>query len=216
MSAERLIYGTGGEGASPARPAHATALVAPRELHMEILDTTNRNVWQTIEPISLQEYKAVVLDPPWVKVGVGASVFDEHWFDRSPDAAESGAMAVRDIGGRGFALCARAPADGGTLPAGPDGPRRLLVEKHHVVRYRAGRTVSILSTPDAGEYVHVVESGIAREPLVLPPGWRVRSLELAADWIVPLPVPTTAYFFANRDGYQGPLSVLPDGSAARL
>jgi hypothetical protein len=200
---------------SSARPPYATDLVAPRDLHMEIIDPATRAVWQSIEPISMAAYKAFTVEPPFLKVGIGASVMDEHWFERSPGAAPDGAMEVREIGGRRFAFCAVAPADGGRLPAGPDGPRLLMVEKHHVLLYRAGRSVPILRTPDGDDFVHVVHGGLVSTPLQLPAGWQLRSVELQRDWIVPLPSPTAALFFANRDGFQGPLTALPDEMGAR-
>jgi hypothetical protein len=117
-------------------------------------------------------------------------------------------MQEHEIGDRRFALCAR-PASSPALPAGPDGPRQLLVEKHHVLLYRGGRRVPVLHVPgaDGGDFVHVVEGGPDKPPLALPEGWTLSELTLEADRIVRLPTPTTVFFFPNRDSFQGPIAL---------
>ena len=47
-----------------ARPAYATELVAPRELHMEVIDPTTRAVWESIEPSALADYTALEVEAP--------------------------------------------------------------------------------------------------------------------------------------------------------
>jgi hypothetical protein len=191
-----------------ARPAQATALIGAQELHGEILDPSTRNVWQSLEPITREQYKALPLEAGWVPVGVGRGAMDEHWFARSPGAEEDGPMQVREIGGRRFGLCAR-PASMPTEVAGPGGPRFLLVEKHHVLRFVAGRAVPVLVHADGDRFVHVIEGGADKSPLTLPDGWKLDSVKLSADWVVRLPTPTTVFFFPNGDSYQGPVAELP-------
>jgi hypothetical protein len=83
------------------------------------------------------------------------------------------------------------------------------VHKHHVIRFVAGREVSVLLHPEGKRFVHVIEGGAGKAPLSLPEGWKLESLKLAEDWIVALPTPTTVFFFPNGDSYQGPLATLP-------
>jgi hypothetical protein len=191
-----------------ARPAHATALIGAQQLHGELLDPTTGNVWQSLEPISRADYEALPLEPSWLRIGVGSGAMDEHWFARSPGAREDGPMEQREIGGHRFGLCAR-PASAPTQPEGPDGPRHVLVEKHHVIRFAAGREVSILRRPDGQRFVHVIEGGEAKPRLALPEGWQLEEMKLAEDWVLQLPTPTTVFFFSNGDSYQGPLAELP-------
>jgi len=89
--------------------------------------------------------------------------------------------------------------------AGSAGPRRLLVEKHHVIRFAAGREVPVLEHPDGRRFVHVIEGGEGKAPLDLPDGWEIESVKLAENWVVYLPTPTTVFFLSNGDSYQGPL-----------
>jgi hypothetical protein len=188
-------------------PAFATPMIDAQQLHGELLDPRTRNVWQSLEPITPEEYQALPLEPGWLRVGIGRAAMYEHWFARSPGASEDGPMELCEIGGRRFGLCAR-PASTPTQPEGPDGPRMLLVEKHHVIRFLSGRPVSVVQHPDGRRYVHVIEGGEDKAPLVLPDGWQLEYVSPGEDWVVPLPTPTTVFFFANGDSYQGPLTEL--------
>jgi hypothetical protein len=183
-------------------------MIGAQQRHGEILDPATGNVWQSLGPISHDAYQALPIEPGWVRVGSGTGAMDEHWFTRSPGADEDGPMEQREIGGHRFGLCAR-PASGPTLPEGPEGPRHILVQKHHVVRFVAGREVAVLLRPDGERFVHVIEGGEAKPPLALPEGWQLETVKLAADWVLPLPTPTTVFFFPNGDSYQGPLAELP-------
>jgi hypothetical protein len=188
-----------------ARPVNATAMLGAQELHGEILDPSTGNVWQSLEPITREDYQGLPLEPGWLRVGVGRGAMDEHWFARSPGRGEDGPMELLEIGGRRFGLCAR-PASRPSLPAGPDGPRMLLVDKHHVVRFRSGRQVPILMGAEGNRFVHVIEGGEGKAPLALPDSWRLECVSLIDDWVLQLPNPTTVFFFANGDSYQGPLA----------
>ena len=141
-------------------------------------------------------------------MGIGVGAMDEHWFARSPGADEDGPMKLREIGGHRFGLCAR-PASAPTQPEGPGGPRLLLVEKHHVILFAAGREVPVPLHPDGGRFVHVIEGGKGKAPLALPAGWKLDTVKLTEDRVFRLPVPTTVFFFPNGDSYQGPLAQLP-------
>ena len=113
-------------------------------------------------------------------------------------------MEHREIGGRRFGLCAR-PASTPTQPAGPEGPRMLLVQKHHVIRFLSGRKVPVLLDPDGTRFVHVIEGVEGKASLAVPDGWMLEREELTEDGVLELPSPTTVLFFANGDSYQGPL-----------
>jgi hypothetical protein len=186
-------------------PDHVTAMIGAQQLHGELLDPSTANVWQSIEPISREDCDALPVEETWLRAGVGAGAMDEHWFMRSPGADEDAPMEERDIGGHRFCLCAR-PA---SAPSQREGPRHLLVEKHHVLRFVAGREIPVLRLPDGQRFVHVVEGGEDKPPLVLPEGWRLEALKLSEDWVLQLPTPTSVFFFRNGDSYQGPLAELP-------
>jgi len=125
------------------RPATATPLVRAQDLHGEVLDPSTGNVWQSLEPITHEAYQALPLEPGWRRVGIGRAAMNEHWFTRSPGREQDGPMQLLEIGGRRFGLCAR-PASAQSQPVGSDGPRMLLVDKHHVVRFVGARQVPVL------------------------------------------------------------------------
>jgi len=188
-----------------ARPVTATPLVGAQDLHGEILDPSTRNVWQSLEPITHEHFQALPLAPGWLRVGIGRGAMDEHWFTRSPGRREDGPMDLLEIGGRRFGHCAR-PASARSRPLGPGGPRRLLVDKHHVLRFEGGRQIPVLVDSAGDRFVHVIEGAEGREPLAVPDGWKLECVSLKEDWVVALPNPTTAFFFANGDSFQGPIA----------
>jgi hypothetical protein len=179
--------------------------VGAQELHGEVLDPGTGSVWQSLEPITREDYQALPLEPGWLRVGVGRGAMDEHWFARSPGKGEDGPLELLEIGGRCFGLCAR-PASKPLQPAGPGGPRMLLVDKHHVLRFLSGRQVPVLLDPDGHRFVHVIEGGEDKARLALPDGWRLERVSLVNDWVLELPHPTTVFFFPNGDSFQGPVA----------
>jgi hypothetical protein len=171
------------------------------ELHMEILDTQTAKVWQVMSGVGRAEYDALVVEPPYIKVGAGYAAMDEAYFARSPGADSDGPMELCELFGHTWGHCAR-PASSPELAAGEDGPRRLIVDKHHVVIYRAGRDLEFMTLPDGSEYVRVIAG---EAPLTLPDGWSLRTRTLDEPVTIRLPSPTTVFFFPNGDSFQGPV-----------
>lgn len=65
-----------------ARPDFATEMVGAQELHMEILDPTTRNVWQSLGPVTRAEYDAFPLEAVSVTGGERmspAKSLYRHW-----------------------------------------------------------------------------------------------------------------------------------------
>ena len=178
----------------------------PHEPHAEILDTTRGEVWQSQQPITPDQFRGLDLPEGFRPIGLGTGTMDLHYFRRSPGASGDGAVAQRDFSGHTFTFCAKPPADGPSLPAGGKGPRLLMVDKHHSLIFEPGRRVEFLVLPDGSEYVHVIDPAPGTEPLELPEGWTVRSVELAEQWVVHLPAPTKAFFFPGFESFQGPIA----------
>jgi len=180
------------------------ATVLPREPRCELLDTAKHEIWMAREPAPRAWFDALAPEPPLVKSGYGAGAMDRAWFRRSPGAAEDGPLATREIGGRIFQLVAR-PDLGGMRG---EFPRRLLVHKHHVIAFDAGRRVPLLRSAEGKDYVQLVTG---RAGLELPGGGSLRELMLDAEWVVELPCPTETWWFANGASFQGPVEA-PDGA----
>jgi hypothetical protein len=174
-----------------------------RNLHIEIIDTDTRQVWQALDPCTREEFQKLSVAPPFAKVGIGRGSMDRSYFSRSPDAAQDGPMLTREFDGRVFSLCAR-PGDM-SLPSGPEGPRQVSVYKHHVVIYQAGRELDWLHLPDGSEYVQVIDGAPDNPDLVLPDGWTTRTETLTEELAIELPYPATVFFFKNGESFQGPV-----------
>ena len=189
--------------------------------HAEVIDPTTRHIWQSIEPCDRGALAALDLpkgqETRLLSVGSGCVAMDERWFDRSPGADEDGAMQERTIDGRRFGHCAT-PVAGPFQPFGETGPNELSVDKHHALRFIAGRSVSVLRLPEGDDYVHVVDratflrgerAASGANGLDVPQGCVLGTITLDEDWVLRLPNPTRVFFFANGDSYQGPIASLP-------
>ena len=89
------------------------------------------------------------------------------------------------------------------------------MDKHHVLRFEAGREIPILVDTAGERLVHVIEGGEGKAPLAVPEGWTLESIPLEREWVLPLPNPTTVFFFPNGDSFQGPIEVPVRGVSAR-
>ena len=178
-------------------------------LHLEIIDTSSMQVWQTMADVTLEQYKALKVEPPYREVGIGngQARLSAHtsYFTRSPDAEQDGPMEKFEYGGLVWSNCAR-PADGPEHPAGPDGPVQMRVQKHHHIVYAAGSDISYLHTPDDEWFVQVIEGLTGEAPAVSAEGWELRTVRTEKELIFHLPCPSTVFFFRNFDSWQGPVS----------
>ncbi len=177
-------------------------------LHIEIIDTSNMQVWQTMANVTYDDYAALQVEAPYRKVGIGGLAAYCSFFRRSPNADSDGAMESMDYGEHHFSRCA-SPVGAPSFPAGPDGPRLMSINKHHSIVYTAGRDLHYLESPDGDAYVHVVGTGQARDALKIPEGWMFRVARIEKETIIHLPCPTSVLFFdtdAGLESYQGPVS----------
>ena len=65
----------------PAAPA-ANLTLAPRELHMEVMDARTLDVWLQQAPVTPEEFRAFRPEAPFVKSGVAHSAMDYASFRR--------------------------------------------------------------------------------------------------------------------------------------
>jgi len=177
-------------------------------LHMEIIDTSTSQVWQTMDDITTADAEALSVEPPYREVGIGngKARLSGHtsFFTRSPDADRNGPMETLEVAGHRWSNCAR-PIGAPAHPAGRDGPVQMSVQKHHTIVYEAGRELQYLRTPDDENFVQVIEGGPDKAPLVVPEGWKLSVHRVRKELIVALPCPTSVFFFRNFDSFQGPV-----------
>lgn len=188
-----------------ARGVEINETAHPREPHVEIMDASTSDVWLAPHPISPEEFEALEIPDPFVKMGCGVAVMDRAWFTRGPHARSDGPLESRMIGGHLFQLVAR-PDIEGVRRVGEKGPRILMVQKFHSIGFDAGREVDVLTLPDSTRYVQTTASvsGAPRER-ELPDGWSKNTITIDADWTIELPAPTTTIWFADFESFQGPI-----------
>ena len=197
----------------------ANYLVDCQKPHAEVLEVSTRTVWQSVEPISREEFAALNLPVGVVAVGIGCGVMDTHYFRQSPNAAAPGPMRDRIIEGHRFVHCANPPAAGPEKPI-PNGPVRLMVEKHHTIIFEAGRDLSIIRSKTGADFIQVISASpegggllqghaVEADHFELPSGWQLRSVPVTKRTTIDLPNPTEAWFFANGSSFQGPIAFTP-------
>ncbi len=176
-----------------------------------------RTVWQSVEPISHEEFAKLALPEGVVPLGIGSGVMDAHYFRQSPGAATPGPVQDRFIDGRRFIHCANPPATGSERPI-PDGPARLMVDKHHTLIFEVGSELSVIRTETGAEYIQVISAspqggGLLQDKVVepvafvLPKGWSLRTEPVTDTRFIDLPNPTECWFFPDGTSFQGPVSL---------
>ena len=184
--------------------------------HAEVIELATRTVWQSFEPMSRDDLARLLLPEGISPVGVGRGMMDAHYFRRSPGATP-GVVNEKTIAGRRFFHCAN-PAAGGPQQPIPNGPARLVVDKHHSIVFEAGRELNIIRTDIGTELIQVISaspqgggllqaSAVESVGLELPAGWQLRSEHVAERTVIDLPNPTEAWFFPDGSSFQGPITL---------
>ena len=185
--------------------------------HAEVLEVATQTVWQSVEPISHVEYAQLALPEGIVPVGIGSGVMDAHYFRQSPGAEAPGPVRDRFINGRRFIHCANPPAAGAERPI-PDGPARLIVDKHHTLIFEAGSELTIIRTETGADLIQVIsaspegggllqENAVGADDFALPSRWQLRTETITERTVIDLPNPTEAWFFPNGSSFQGPITL---------
>lgn len=183
------------------------------EFYGEVMDDATFGVWLSTEPISPEEYAALIVPEGFRKSGVGRSQHDAAFFRRPPNAEIDDPVETTRIGGYTFALVARP----GRLEKGFEGVTVLPVFKSHRVFFAAGRTLEVIDTnvdfvggstllPQAvGSHLHRRRSEI--KPRRMLGGWTSRFITLTENLDVDLPCPARVAIFNNGDIFHGPTTI---------
>lgn len=185
--------------------------------HAEVIEVATRRVWQSVKPISHEEFSQLALPEGIVAAGINSGVMDAHYFRASPGAEVPSPVRDRFIDGRRFIHCANAPAAGPERPI-PDGPQRIVVDKHHTIIFEAGSELTIIRTEADAQLIQVINAspegrGLLQKNVAevsdfnLPSGWHLRSVPVSKRTVIDLPNPTEAWFFADGSSFQGPVSL---------
>jgi len=184
------------------------------EFYGEIMDAATFGVWLSTEPISPEEYAALVISDGFNKSGVGRSQHDAAFFSRPPQADADGPVDTVSISGRTFACVARP----GRPEKGFEGVTVLPVFKTHRVMFEAGRTIEVIDTNDdfpGGTTLlpQAVDTHLRKRreipiPRDMPDGWTTRTITLKQALVVDIPCPARVAIFKNGDIFHGPVTGL--------
>ncbi len=170
----------------------------------ELLDFGRRQVWATTDwtPADFEQFSLPLSWAFWGKNDPRVGLADGAQFLRSPGCEADGQYSYMTAFGREFVQVVE--LDGMTRLG--DGARQVALEKHHRLMFDAGRTVSLLISPDAEQYVCFVETlDRADAPARLPEGWRLSAVELSSALSVDLIGQVTVIRLSNEDSCQGPI-----------
>jgi len=180
-----------------------------RELYMEVVDTQTGLIWMGAEPIQSSDFEALQLDENLARVMCGLASMDRAAFQHSPGAPGK-PVRKRMIDGHLFINVAepleRIP------PAEPGEPMEISVNKAHVIGFKAGRMLTILTLPE-GDFVEVIGEPDEDDTRILPVGGKLRKIELTESLVISLPTPTRTFFWFDEAmrSFQGPVE-LPEST----
>ena len=81
------------------------------------------------------------------------------------------------------------------------------IAKYHGVKFNAGRTLSILTSPDGEQYVRISrDAGRTTDVPTIPSAWQLLEIEITEELSFDLPNPTLNIRADNEDSWQGPIS----------
>lgn len=179
-------------------PSQNITAEASSGLRCEVFEMATGQVWLHQQAITQEVYESLYTGPAFMKSGIGRSVMDVAWFLRSPGATADGPLETRSIGGLEFSRVAR-PIDFRGFNKG-DAATLLMVDKHHVLGYHAGRTLRLIQMPD-GTWCAPQTAPVNGPALQFPAGGKPVDVQLQQAWTVQLPNPAPVYFFRDLSSY---------------
>jgi hypothetical protein len=165
-------------------------------------------VWANAEPITQEEFDSIQLTGSWQKNEPREGMPDSAQFLRSPDADEDGIFTTAEHFGFQWLFNAQIIDSDVELPENEEG---LLtgryISKYHEVTFKAGRTISILISPQGKEYVLISrDANRITDTPVIPDTWRIEEREINESITFELQNPTLNIRAENnQDSWQGPV-----------
>ena len=178
---------------------------------VEIISMDSILVWMNDESITKEAFDSIQLVGGWRKNEPREGDPDGSTFFRSPDATEDSVFTRKELFGYQWLFNAQIMELYVPLP---DNDEALLtgryIGKYHQVRFNAGRTLTILISPDGDEFVRISrDANRATEIPIIPDTWQIEEREIEEDVSIDLPNPTLNIRAENnQDSFQGPVSDL--------
>jgi hypothetical protein len=170
---------------------------------LEIQSFKSIRAWISSD-ITREEFDALDLPAGWFKNQPREGEPDASRFLRSPGAAVDGEFLDKDL--FGFSWRHSATVTQANIPLDKQG---LLigstVAKFHEVTFNAGRTISVLFSPEVEPYVRISRDAnrTSDEPSI-PNSWRLVEYPAPEKIVIQLPEETLVIRADNEDSFQGP------------
>ena len=173
----------------------------------ELIDLVNLEAWGTPDftPEEFAEFKPPFLWRKNQPRGGGGAGPDLGEFLKSPGCTQDGTFTYLTVFDREFLNVVKLKSLNGKVD--DDGLiRETVLEKYHRLVYVAGRTVSLLESPDGNIYI-LVSRDIDRtaDTFPVPEGWKLMTRMLEEDLVVELFGDVSVLRTKNEDSYQGPI-----------
>ncbi|MCF8131330.1 MAG: hypothetical protein K9N10_22705 [Deltaproteobacteria bacterium] len=180
----------------------------------ELINLVGRDVWATRDwtPEAYEKFSFPVSWIFWRKNDPRIALADRGRLLKSP-GCEDGHYNYMRAFGREFVQVVRLISIYNRIDE-LDLIRKTELEKYHALHYGAGRTVSILQSPDGERFIGVSKSlERSSDSPTLPKGWTITEHLLKEEIQVELLGKISVLRMSNEDSYQGPISQkIPQGN----
>ncbi len=174
------------------------------DVFMEIMNTADMSTWMCLEPVTEDQFKRIEPQLPWIRSGRAPAAMDRAAFAHPPGKPDDfSSMQCGDLTFRHVAT----PLDFDPSIFAKKGAIRLLVDKHHILGFAAGREITVMDL-DGASYIELIGTSEEDSDLALPPGANLRKITHGEPLIIHLPNPTVTYFwFGQARSFQGPVDL---------
>jgi hypothetical protein len=188
-----------------------TSPTEPLRVGFELIEIKSADsilVWVNDESLTQAEFDSISIPAQWRKNEPREGDPDGSTFFRSPDATEDGIFTRKELFGYRWLFNAQIVEQNVVLP---NNDVALLngrnIAKYHQVRFKAGKTLYILISPNGEEYIRVSrDANRSTDIPIIPESWKLEERILENELIIDLPNPTLNIRAENnQDSFQGPV-----------
>jgi hypothetical protein len=167
-------------------------------------------VWTNEDILTQEQFDSIQLPSSWTKNEPREGMPNFARFLRSPDASQDGDFTTAEHFGYNWLFNAIVIENNVPLPSNDQG---LLtgryIGKYHEVTFNAGRTISVLISPNGEEYILISRDANRTTDIpLIPPTWQIEERVISEELTLELPNPTLNIRAENnQDSWQGPVDL---------
>ena len=166
-------------------------------------------VWTNEDILTQEQFDSIQLPTSWIKNEPREGMPNFGQFLRSPDASQEGDFTTAEHFGYNWLFNAQVIENNVPLPSND---QALLtgryIAKFHEVTFDAGRTLSVLISPDGEEYILISRDANRTTDIpIIPDDWQIEERLITEALTLELPNPTLNIRAENnQDSWQGPVN----------